>query len=122
MQFSSSFITKRTAFSDRLFWLFFGSWFLSIFISLIYILINFSSLPKEIPLFYSRVWGEEQLAKNIYIFLPVTGIFLLGIFDFGLAISWHSRDRVFSYLLFGTASLAAILVLVTTVNIINLVK
>lgn len=122
MRFSSSFITNRSAYNDRLFWLFLSGWFLPLLICAVYILINFGALPKEVPLFYSRVWGEAQLAKGNYIFLPVGGAFLLGIFDFGLAISWHPKDRVFSYLLCGAAALVAILVLVTTVSITNLVR
>jgi len=35
--------------------------------------IRFSSLPPQIPLFYSLPWGEDQLADNWMIFiLPIT--------------------------------------------------
>src|SRR5574340_368674 len=126
---SGKFITKdrfsswtESAFSDRFFWLFASSWILPVIISYIYILLYFFNLPSEIPLFYSRLWGEAQLAKQIYIILPTAGATLLGIFDLGLAINFHSRDRVFAYLLSAASSLVAILVLVTTLNIINLVR
>ncbi len=129
MPSSSRFITKekfsgwtQSAFSDRLFWLFFCTWALPLLVSVIYVLLNFSGLPSEIPLFYSRVWGETQLAKQIYILLPTIGAILLGIFDLGLAITFHAKDKVFAYLLSATASLVAILVLVTTFNIINLIR
>ncbi len=112
----------ESAFSDRFFWLFASLWALPLLISAIYILLNYSNLPMEIPLFYSRIWGEGQLAKQIYIILPTAGAVLLGIFDLGLAINFHSKDRVFAYLLSATSSLVAILVLVTTLNIINLIK
>ena len=126
---SGKFITKEnfsswteSAFSDRFFWLFVLGWGLPLLISVIYIILNFSGLPSQIPLFYSRVWGEDQLAKQVYIFLPTAGTFLLGIFDLGLAINLHSQNKVFAYLLSATASLVAVLVFVTTVNIVNLIK
>lgn len=31
----------------------------------------FSRLPKEVPLFYSRAWGKEQLAGPYFLFLPL---------------------------------------------------
>lgn len=111
-----------SAFSDQLFWLFFAGWFLPIVISTLYILIKFSSLPHEIPLFYSHVWGQTQLAKTGFLYLPAGGVFLLGIFDFALAINFHSQDKIFSYLLCGTAALLGVLVLVTSFNIVNLMK
>lgn len=30
---------------------------------------KFSSLPPQLPLFYSRSWGEDQLAEYWYIFI-----------------------------------------------------
>lgn len=113
---------SRSAFSDQLFRIFLGSWLVSLLISAGYIFMNFKNLPLEIPLFYSRVWGQAQLARNVYIFLPTLGVFLLGIFDFSLSISFHPRDRVFAYLLAGVSSLLSILVLVTSLNIVNLMK
>ncbi len=113
---------SQSAFSDRMFLAFLGAWLVPLVISAAYAMLNFGNLPLEIPLFYSRIWGEAQLAGNGYIFLPAVGSFLLGIFDFGLAISFHPKDRVFAYLLAGTSSLLAILTLVTTANIVNLMR
>ena len=113
---------SQSAFSDRFFWLFLAAWFLPLLVSIVYILVNFTALPTEVPLFYSRVWGIGQLAKKGYVFLPTAGALLLGIFDFSLAISFHPRDRVFAYLLSGTASFLAILVMVTSLNIVNLMR
>ena len=30
-----------------------------------------AKLPKEVPLFYSKAWGKEQLARPYYLFLPL---------------------------------------------------
>ncbi|NTU46627.1 hypothetical protein HGA88_03290 [Candidatus Roizmanbacteria bacterium] len=32
---------------------------------------RFSHLPPQIPLFYSRAWGEDQLGDMWFLFLPV---------------------------------------------------
>ncbi len=113
---------SQSAFSDRFFWLFFLSWLLPLLVSLGYTVFNFTRLPLQIPLFYSRVWGETQLAKTIYIYLPSLGVFLLGIFDLSLAVNLHAKDRVFAYLAAGTSSLLAVLSLITTFNIVNLMR
>lgn len=31
--------------------------------------VKWQSLPPEIPLFYSRPWGEDQLTERLFIFL-----------------------------------------------------
>ena len=78
-------------------------------------------LPPQIPLFYSRAWGEGQLATKQYIFLPIIGVLLLGVFNLGLAVSFPARDKVLAYLLAGTASLVGILSAITIFNIIRLI-
>lgn len=107
---------------DRYFWLFFGAWIIPLILSLIYTFLAFSNLPTQIPLFYSRLWGEAQLADHNYIFLPVAGTLLLGIFNFGLGASFHNHRPVLSYLLEGTAAIISLLAVITVFNIINLMR
>lgn len=113
---------SQSAFSDRYFWLFFFLWLLPSLVSVLYIFFNFGSLPQEIPLFYSRLWGQTQLAKSSFIYLPIFGVVLLGIFNFGLAINFHFRDKIFSYLFAGASTIIAILCAITTVNIVYLMS
>jgi hypothetical protein len=41
---------------------------------------KFSSLPPQIPLFFSRAWGEDQLADIWFIFLlPVLAHLFIGL-------------------------------------------
>src|SRR5258708_1095368 len=40
-----------------------------ILVSLVCIVIYYNSLPPLIPLFNQMPWGEERIAKNIFIFL-----------------------------------------------------
>ncbi len=117
-------ITKwsQSAASDGLFRLFLSLWLIPLVLAFAFAAFNFKALPDQIPLFYSRSWGESQLAAKNYIFVPLAGTFLLGIFNFGLAVNFHAKDRVGSYLLTGTATLVSLLAAITTVNIINLIK
>lgn len=113
---------SQSAKEDRFFILFLFPWVIPLLLSTIFILFRIGDLPNEIPLFYSRIWGVNQLALKQYIFLPVFGTVLLGIFDLGIAVNLHSQNRVQSYLLAGTASLVSILSLITIFNIIRLLS
>ncbi len=110
----------RSATSDRIFWLFFSTWLLPLVGAAVIVAVNLSSLPKEVPLFYSLNWGEEQLTRREYLLLPLGGVFLFGIIDFLLGAILHPKDKVMSYLLFGTATLATVLAVVTVLNIVKL--
>lgn len=43
--------------------------FLFVVTGLLLVLVKWSALPDQVPLFYSRPWGEEQLAQKPIIFL-----------------------------------------------------
>lgn len=43
--------------------------FILILVQALIILFALSFLPSQVPLFYSRPWGEEQLAHPLYLFL-----------------------------------------------------
>lgn len=113
---------SESAFSDRLFRAFFLCWITPLILISLYAVRFFSLLPSQIPIFYTRGWGEAQLAPKSYLFLPIIGTVLLGIFNLGLATTFHPKDRVISYLLAGTAALVAILTTLTLGSIINLMK
>ncbi len=121
-KFKFKFEKFETSQKDNIFKTFFLLWLVPLILTLIYILFYFRNLPLQIPLFYSRLWGESQLAAKFYIFLPLVGTLLLGIFNFSLAASFHSREKVFSYLLSGTAMVISLLAMITTFNIVNLMK
>lgn len=46
-------------------------------ISVFFIIIKWSVLPPQIPLFYSRPWGQEQLAPKFFIFILPAVSFLV---------------------------------------------
>ena len=110
----------HSALTDNLMFVFFLLWLLPLLVVIIFATINFSSLPDQIPLFYSRKWGEAKLAPKSYIFVPALGTLFLGIFNFCLSINFHSKERVLSYLLSGTAGIVALLVAITSIKIVLL--
>lgn len=112
----------HSALTDNFMILFFALWFLPLAAITIFAIFSFGSLPDQIPLFYSRRWGEAQLAPKGYIFVPAIGSFLLGIFNFCLGINFHPKEKVLAYLLGGTAAVVALLAAITGGKIIILMS
>lgn len=110
------------ALSDTLFKSFLFLWLLPLVLTLIYTALILNKLPSQVPLFYSHIWGDQQLATKNYLFVPTLGAFLLGIFNLGLGINYYTKNKVSSYLLAGVATLVSWLSCITVVNIINLIK
>jgi len=97
-------------------------WFgiLSLALGLLSFFAFFSRLPPQLPLFYSRPWGEEQLVEPLFLFLPliVAGGFLV----LNLALARLIPDFPFLRKVFViAASFASLLAAITVVRIIFLV-
>lgn len=80
-----------------------------------------SVLPPEVPLFYTREWGETQLTspKNLWI-LPFGAAVILIINTF-LANFFFRREKLFSKILILTSSLVSLLSALALLRILNLV-
>lgn len=107
-----------TTFFKRLSWLN----LLIIFSGLTILFIKKESLPRLVPLFYSRPWGEEQLAPNKYLFL--LPIFSLIIFLFNhqiVKILLKKEEIFFAWVSSGISLLFSILSTVTLWKIIFLI-
>ncbi len=113
---------SESATKDRLMISAFVGWILPLATVVIFTALAQTNLPLEIPLFYSRPWGELQVARNQLIYLPLGGALTIGLINFGLATSLHSRDKIAAYILVGIASLVAILAAITTFRIVNLMS
>ncbi len=113
---------SKSLFSDRLVLTFAIAWVFAVTLTLVYTSYFFKNLPLQVPLFYSRPWGEQQLAGQALIFVPVAGSFIFGLVSFLLASYSIKEKRVLGYILSGSAPLVAILAMITTLNIVNLVK
>lgn len=106
--------------ADRFVVTFIVTWGILIGFTVAFILLRRSGLPSEIPLFYSLPWGEKQLAPRDFIFLPVLGTTLLGIFNLSIGINFYRQEKIITYFLTVTATSLALLSTITTLNIVNL--
>lgn len=89
--------------------------------SLILIILKRPGLPPQVPLFYSRPWGEEQLASKDHLFLiPITilGILIANLLLAGLL--WK-KSQFITKILIGLALICSFLIALTLIKIIFLV-
>lgn len=107
--------------SDKVIVLLLLAFAISLAFGTVYSLLNSAKLSDQIPLFYSRVWGESQLAPKNYIYLPILGTIVIGLVNFSLAFFFKDKGRVFVYFLLATAAMVSILGTITVFNIINLI-
>lgn len=78
-----------------------------------------SQLPPEIPLFYGRPFGQEQLAQSIkLIILPITA-FVIALFNAILSVVISSR--FLTQILLGVAIITTTLAFIAVLQIIFLV-
>lgn len=94
---------------------------LLIFINFLFLGLFFSSLPPQVPLFYSQPWGKEQLAAPFWlVILPVGGFFVFLLNNF-LAIHFIRGQKILSWILMGTSLGTAMISLIACLKIISLV-
>lgn len=93
-----------------------------IFVGLLAILLKRSSLPNFVPLFYSRPWGEEQLAAKNWLFLIPGSSFVVFVLSSQTGRLLLKRNEDFlPFILNGTSLLYSILGTVTLLKIVFLV-
>lgn len=97
------------------------AWLIIIAVSFVFLQLNFHKLPHQIPLYYSRLWGEAQLAQKSAIFLPIAGAFIFGLVNFLLIMFFKKRDNLFNYLLLASPAILSLLAAITIFNIISLI-
>jgi|SRR3989344_1108569 len=72
---------------------------LIVLLSIIFVLINLSSLPPYIPIFNQLPWGQERLGSSITIFLPVGFVIFFSIFNFFISSFIYSKSQIISRML-----------------------
>jgi hypothetical protein len=80
------------------------------------------SLPVQVPLFYSKPWGQDQLAKPLFLMVPLVVsvvFFLLNVF---LTRQVFKTQSFVKNVLTTGAVTAIILATITTVRIILLIQ
>lgn len=90
--------------------------------SILLILLRWRSLPPQIPLFYSRPWGEEQLVHPAWLFLlPLSPLAWYGV-NILIAVYITREFLIFTQTLFLTSLITSILSFVTLLKILFLVS
>lgn len=89
-------------------------------LALVAVLLTWSKLPEQVPLFYSKPWGQEQLAKPIFLFMPLSLALIFLILN--ITASKYLADKVFvrNVLIIGGAA-TAVLASITIVRIVFLI-
>lgn len=102
--------------TKRLFW----AGVASTTLALAVVLLSWQKLPPDVPLFYSRPWGEEQLANPVLILLPL-GLGTLALLV-NLVFASLQEDSFLKRVLILGGTTAAILLAITIIRIVLLVS
>jgi len=79
-----------------------------------------SKLPPQLPLFYSRPWGEEQLvAKNLFFILPAA-CFIFIIINLRLASFFFKKEVLLSQILIWSALVFSLLTTISLWKILTI--
>lgn len=93
-----------------------------LFIFFILIIWKWSSLPPQLPLFYSLPKGEEQLGRSWQILLlPLLSLVIFGV-NFTLASFFYAKEKLFSVLLVVIGLISSFLLLITFMKIVFLIS
>lgn len=93
----------------------------SILLTLLFLLIYWQKLPPQVPLFYSKPWGEEQLVSPIYLSLP-SGISVTFLVVNTFFASLLPENIFLKRILVIGAVLASILSAITIIHIVLLIS
>lgn len=87
------------------------------------LLIKWTALPSRVPLFYSRPWGEDQLAPKIFLLLLPGISLIIFLINSGLAKTVFKKNHpIFADLGYLTSFVVAVLGLISLLKIIFLVS
>lgn len=106
---------------DNFVWLSFLITIVLAVLIIVLIFITWNRLPPQVPLFYSRPWGETQLS-------PTWGLWLLAIFSFTilgfnliLSLLYFQKNVLIRKILAATSLLFSLLSIITVIKIISLI-
>lgn len=82
---------------------------------------RWQNLPPSVPLWYSKTWGMEQLARPMWLFLLPLGNLVWYMVDLAI-VAWQGNQyRIFTQTIFLTTFLVSFLSFVTLIKILFLV-
>jgi len=85
------------------------------------IILAWSRLPPQLPLFYSRPWGEDQLTTSAGLLLLPVLSFLVFFINFIFFVFVPKEEKLMRQILTASAAVFSLLCLVTLLQIIKLV-
>lgn len=85
------------------------------------IIFFFSRLPPQVPLYYSRPWGESQLAPTHHLFLLPGFSLLFLLINSALAVPFIEKNKFLSICLAWTNLIVSGLALITLIKIISVI-
>lgn len=95
--------------------------FILILVQVLIILSSLSFLPSQVPLFYSRPWGEEQLAHPLYLFILPLANLVVFVLNSILLSFIEKKELLIRQILIIYILLFNFLSLITLIQIIRLV-
>ncbi len=100
---------------------------LAIIFSLIFILATFlatlifyNQMPPEMPLFYNRPWGEEQLVSKQTFLIVIIASLIMVIINLRLASIFFKRNKILSQITIWTNFLIVLLIVIDVFMIFSL--
>lgn len=90
-------------------------------LSIAFILIRWNLLPPQVPLWYSRPWGTDQLAHPLWLFIFPASSLLCYLINRMISIYMISEHLVFTQILFISSLLVGVLSFIAVVKILFLV-
>ncbi len=82
---------------------------------------RFTYLPADVPMWYSKPWGEEQLAHPLWLLLFPATIFIVFCANIIISAKFSSKHLIFTQLLFATSLIVALLSSVNLAKILFLI-
>ncbi|OGD86315.1 hypothetical protein A2Z23_00140 [Candidatus Curtissbacteria bacterium RBG_16_39_7] len=86
------------------------------------LLLKFQSLPPQIPLFYSKPWGEERIPEKIWLWLIPFISFLIISFNFLIIPVFIKKERFLVIILSLTSTVSLFLLFWTLIQILILIS
>lgn len=95
-------------------------WLIGLTASMVLIIHFLPTIPYEIPLFFSRTFGPEQLSDRNQIYLLPLALFLMGSVNLVGSLKFHAPHKELSYLLTATTIIIVTLIFLALINVLRL--
>ena len=80
------------------------------------------TLPPQVPLWYSKPWGDERLASPWFLFLPLLSSIIVYIVNLTAVVRFAGNHPMFTRVLLLTSILISLLSGIMVIRIVTLVR